>query len=403
MFERAPFQYCPGCRQSDLGILSVGGDALTRRCRRCRYGYSEALPEVDKKVIYLDQLAISEIFKIRSGTRRPGANSEAFWREAERLIRRVHLLQQAVFPDSNIHTDETLVYRSASELRLAHEMLGGDVSFKNIDDVINAQTWAFFKAFLAGCEPPELTFDVDEVLEGSRNAWLSDMHISTNMDLSRFADGVRASRDRAGDALAELAEHWGQEKPTFKQALKRELESYGRSHMQALAAALRGAAEANESGDWMAMLDSLHSPAYVQFGFMADDLRRRGSSSEEASETVVRFWNWKGNWRLPHHRISAHLFAGLARKMAAGQKELPTRGFFNDVNAVSVYGPYVDAIFLDNGCAGLVREMIQSGVTLKAKVFSPRSGDQFLAYLEELETKATAEVREYAHEAYGIT
>lgn len=29
----------------------------------------------------------------------------------------------------------------------------------------------------------------------------------------------------------------------------------------------------------------------------------------------------------------------------------PTRGFMNDVRAISAYAPYVDAMFVDNECA----------------------------------------------------
>lgn len=403
MFERGPFRTCPSCRQDQLGLLSVGGECLRRRCRSCRHLQVETLPPVDKKVIYLDQFAVSEVFKVKSGIRRAGANSQAFWEEAERLIKRVYLLQQAIFPDSNIHSDETLVSRFPVELRLAHEMLGGDVSFANMDEVIMSQAWEFFQAFIEGCPPPDLQFDVDDVLEGRRNAWLPDMHISTNMNLSQFADAVRASRDSAGGALAQLALTWAQEKPTFDEALKRELESYGRSHIEALVSAIDRLMEGMASGDPMAVLDATYHITYRQFVQMAQHLESRGLSAADAKSKVIEFWKWDGNWQVPFHRTSAYLFAAVARKMASGQKKPPSRGFFNDVNAVSVYGPYVDAIFLDNECAALLREQpLRSELKLRAKVFSMNTGDEFLDYLRQLEAAAAPEVRRYAKEAYGI-
>jgi len=75
----------------------------------------------------------------------------------------------------------------------------------------------------------------------------------------------------------------------------------------------------------------------------------------------------------------------------------------NDVRAISTYGPYVDAMFIDNGCASLLsEEPLRSEVKLKARVFSPTSGDAFLHYLEDLSEQTPADVRQYAEEIYGV-
>ena len=58
----------------------------------------------------------------------------------------------------------------------------------------------------------------------------------------------------------------------------------------------------------------------------------------------------------------------------------------NDVNAISAYGPFVDAMFLDNECASLLREEpLRSEIKLNAEIFSATSGDAFLRYLKDLE------------------
>ncbi|WP_287103985.1 hypothetical protein, partial [Brevundimonas sp.] len=127
MFERAPFRDCPACfAQSSLGVLSVGGSTLTRRCKRCRHAIREPLPPVDKAVIYLDQFAISNVYKVSTGTLRESATNRSFWIRLHDAVQRAYLLQQAVFPASNIHDDETLVAESIADgLSLAHDMLSG--------------------------------------------------------------------------------------------------------------------------------------------------------------------------------------------------------------------------------------------------------------------------------------
>src|ERR1700733_1879651 len=135
MFERAPFEACPKCRApGSFGILSAGGSTLQRRCKICRYGHSEVLPDLDKKVVYLDQFAVSEIFKVKAGTRNAAAGGQVFWEEVKARANRAYLLQQVIFPTSDIHRDETIVSPFGNELGLAHEMLSGDGSFSSVND-----------------------------------------------------------------------------------------------------------------------------------------------------------------------------------------------------------------------------------------------------------------------------
>lgn len=129
-----------------------------------------------------------------------------------------------------------------------------------------------------------------------------------------------------------------------------------------------------------------------------------GVSSTESGAEVRTFWEWPGNLSLPEHRLSSYLFAAIARKLASGQKRLPSRGMSNDITVISTYGPYVDAMFLDNECAALLSESpLNTELKLKAKIFSTNSGDAFLGYLQSIEAETSSEVRAYAEEIYGLS
>jgi hypothetical protein len=164
MFERAPFHNCPVCKaKATFGILSAGGDSVRRRCTACRYAHNEILPAPDKKVIYLDQPAISGIFKVKSGIRRTGDRNFATWERVERAVNRVSLLQRAIFPQSSIHRDETIVWQRGNELTVAHEMLGGETTFKDHHDIELDQVLKFAQAYIDKA-PPQISFDVDDIL-----------------------------------------------------------------------------------------------------------------------------------------------------------------------------------------------------------------------------------------------
>ncbi|UYQ71025.1 hypothetical protein OF122_13260 [Pelagibacterium flavum] len=125
-------------------------------------------------------------------------------------------------------------------------------------------------------------------------------------------------------------------------------------------------------------------------------------SVDDAERQVVAFWQWNGNWTVPHHRIQAYLFAAMARKIAAGQKKNPSRGATNDIRAIATYAPYVDAMFVDSEFATLLQETpLQNDLSYRAEIFSIRSRDAFLNYLHNLIRNATAECEMIAVALYG--
>jgi len=58
----------------------------------------------------------------------------------------------------------------------------------------------------------------------------------------------------------------------------------------------------------------------------------------------------------PQNHLAALLYAGLARRAASGQKRVPSRGTPNDIDLISAYLPYCDALFIDNEFAQLLSE-----------------------------------------------
>jgi hypothetical protein len=404
VFERGPFQTCPSCDAAgSFGILSVGGDTVRRRCKTCRFSLDEVLPAVDKKVIYLDQFAISEFYKVKSNTRRPGAGNQQFWQDFQRIANRAYLVQQVVFPASNIHSDETIVSPFASDLGLAHEMMSGDTSFEYAHEIAAQHEFAYAEAYIRGSEPPELSTDVDDILVGDRNEWLPDMHITVNMDYSMFADGIRATRESAGVDLRTLAARWATNKPSFDDILKHELESYGSAHEQACLHFARLTKKSLENNDSWGFVNASQSPALEQYRTLRRLFEKTGTPGDQSHAAVLKFREWPANWQLPTHKIFAYLMAALGWKISCGQRRPIEAGILNDFTAIATYGPYVDAMFVDKECAELLTHgRLRADLKLKAKIFSLQTRDDFLHYLTVLADSATKEVRDSAIELYGV-
>lgn len=397
MFELPPFRRCPKCRKESFGKLSVGGTVATKRCKDCRYSHDEVLPDVDKRVVYLDQFAVSELYKIKTKRRRSGAPSERFWQEFYSLARCAYLRQQVIFPISNLHSDETIVFHSANELKSAHEMLSGETSFEDTTSIARHQEWEFAKAYLNGSGPPTFAFDVDGVLSGERNVWLPIFHIGVNANYSMFAPGLRKSKATAEDGLKQLADGWVKKRATFDQILRHELSSYGSAMRQALRHEVEQTMAAFASNDPASVL-------YMGFGLQNRyrELAVLFGRSAVPGKDLPSFLDWKGNEEQPAHKIFAYLIAALGWRVSSGQSSKLEAGILNDFKAIATYAPYVDAMFVDRQCASLLQQgRVRSELTYKAKIFSMSNQQEFLDYLRALGDSASTEVRELAHELYG--
>lgn len=371
------------------------------RCKECRYTQSEQLPLLNKKVIYLDQFAFSELFKVKAGTRRADAH-DGFWQELYGKVRRVLLLQQAVFPTSDVHSGETIVSPFPKDLRNASEAIGGTASFIDTDEVTFMQVWECFTAYRQN-RGPTFSTDVDDVLRTRRNTWLPDMRVFVNADYSQFADGLRRGTNRSADRMTSLVAYWQDKRPPFEDVLRSEIENYGAGRTTVLRYLMDLKDELEQSNNPLALLEVGAHPVFREFMELLRVFEAEGLDQAAAMGEVVKFWQWPGNWEQPRHRITAYLFAAIARKIVAGQRKPPTRGFMNDVHAIASYAPYVDAMFLDKECAGLLREApLHDELKLRARIFSLNTREEFLAYLGELEDGADDEVRRYSRRLYGM-
>lgn len=401
-WERGPFEACPRCRRQTFGLLSAGGSAMTLRCteKDCRYSESIRLPDVQKQVVYLDQNAFSVLFKAKSGGRLPKGHEE-FSQELLRLTQRALLLQQVVFPHSDIHHDETTVFSEAQALRQAYETMGGDIRLEDVEDVELTYILETAKAVVEG-RNPQFSSDVDEILSEDRNGWLRDMHITLNTDYSQFAQSIRSSRDRAHKSVTALVAQWALEKPTFEQVLARELAAYGPTKVKALFQALTNWAAAMQSGDIDGVLNSSTSPIMREHRALEAVFEKAGVPENERSKRVIEFWLSSEAKEQPSNVIFAHLFAAVARRVTLGQRSF-TRGLMNDIRAICAYGPYVDAMFIDKEFEVILKQTTQlRKLPIKARIYLFGSGAEFLTYLSQLCDKASPEVVRYASRIYGI-
>lgn len=399
-WEHAPFQDCWKCKgKGTFGVLSIGGDSVTKRCTICRYSHCEQLPELEKRVIYLDQFAFSELHKLRCKTRKVDKWTP-FWCEVDALLNEAALLQQIVLPQSNIHHNETIVSPFPRALRETQEAVGGDIDFLGTDDVQLRQIEEYARAYFAKDEP-QVDFTVDHVLEGNRNSWLPDMRVTVGMDWSQFAPQRRVARDNTHSAILALIENWKQSGYGFDEVLETELGAYFASRQQALSHQQQALEKGLAENDIWAAINASHSLISRELEIVRYYAAKAGVDEDKLATATAGFWYWPKNREQPFGRILAYLFAALAAQFKGGRNKLPTPGFLNDVTAISAYLPYVDAMFLDKECAELLRHgRCRKDLRYRALVFSLNQADSFLAFLRTVIEQTPDDVRSEATALY---
>lgn len=392
-----PYWDCPSCESSNtFGVLSVYEKSYKRRCKACRYSQNFLLPDVDKKVIYVDQFVISNLFHHRDNPDQE-SHHRPFWEALDQQIQRLLLLQVAVFPHSNIHQDESLVSRNPDQYRDMYREIGGDTSFNNTEEIEKRQIYDFANSWLLGNGVPEQSFDVDEILHGRRNQWLSLFRVEVNSDFSQFIEEIRTFRNSSSGQLSDLFKIWGQRKPSFQEVQKFEASSFGRTiNMQ------RGELLKKYIMEGDCSFNDIMSQANILNTILFQMFKDGGIEESECMRKITNFFEWEGIEEIPSVRISSYLFAAIARKASNGQKRPPNAGMLNDIRVISNYLPYVDAMFLDKECASyLCEEPLQTDLNYGTQIFSLNNKDEFLAYLKTLEDGVDEETRRLVCDVYG--
>jgi hypothetical protein len=385
---------CPGCGGKDcFGNVSVHADHVLRGCMSCNYNTTVSLPEVRKKILYLDQFFFSSAFRARD---------PRFVTAAER-IRQISTLQLLVVPFSSIHEDETHQWRghggkNKDDLMDFIKATSRGHEFESAYNVEQTQIIRAFQAFLAG-KPPAFALEQPDAVEGDIHGWEDYFRI----DVGRYMGDIEQKRELKRQSVEDLVDvfpSWRQSTNTFDEDVALEMRDAARGYIDSYfkyAARVAG-------GDYVALFDSPIMSRVVQslLHCFPEEM-----PPEERLKEVRMFFGSPHFSEIPYQWLSARIYATLKDMVKRGayvnRDSALERlgGFFQDVNHVSTYAPYCDGFVMDQTMASL---MADPHVDLEnrygVKVFSLNNWDQFFAWLDTLETGMTQEHRVGLSAAY---
>lgn len=400
-----PLVQCPSCKEVAYGVLSVGAETCERRCKRCRHSQTEYLPLLQKKVIYLDQFAISDLMKLRDpqapGHARVAGNP--FWNKLDKSLTQTRRAQLAIFPHSNAHRNESLIYAEYESLKKSYESYSLGVSFKSPEAIRHLQmacavvAWAFSKE-------ADHDFDPTQIIHGDVHGWSPRIYVTVE---GRYpADiiaGIRAGRNESHTALQECFEVWtSAAHKTFFQRQQEEARAYGpgiiKRHLESLQVRLEIARKARPVD-----LEAFFPTMFEQtVGVLNFTLQKAGITDPKPPAKAVQFLMSEAFTRLPFLIIESSMYANFAMKVAAGQKTPPNQGTATDIEVVSTLLPYCDAMFVDRHTRALVADIPRKhSLRCATKLFSMSNREEFLEYLDTLTATATPDHLALVKRVYG--
>lgn len=399
-----PFEACPKCRQPLFGVVTVRRDAYFRRCQTCFHSAIFTLPALRKKVLYLDQFAISNLVKAldphTKGHERTAA--DPFWPKLFQALEIAAKMQLIVCPDSDEHRNESLVAPFYSSLKRIYEHFSNGVSFHDSWAIRRTQLVEMAEQWLDGKEP-KCTLDPALVTTGDLHGWQSPIGVSATLPQGdEILHEIRDVRRRVHQEMQIAFEYWRSERLSFDQRFAREVGHYGEKLLASLAEWRNRLREAQVGLNSVDPRELYPPPAADVFGALIIAFRGRGLSEHEAGEKVIEFLKSDVPTASPRRQMFGLLYAALAMRAENGQAHAPNQGMATDISVIADLLPYCDAMFVDNAARALVEDIPKSRrPPYGGQIFSAKVRGKFLAYLEQLIAAAPKDRQALIRQVYG--
>jgi hypothetical protein len=401
-FIQPPYEKCPECGQVEFGVLMIHGDNYTRRCRRreCWKTATYRLPRPKKAVIYLDQHIISDMMKaLHPATDPPRAARAAYARQVFEVLDRAVKLQVVICPDSRIHAKESMLAPDYKALERMYEQLSHKVSFPEVWDIKVAQVVEHARNWHRGepHRPSELT--VEDVVEDDVHGWHDNVMIGVRYD----PDPVRTRRDRIETTLTPAYHEWAKVGGSFDEFVEDMVRAFPRgvlkefeTHMKRLPDIMAGRIVPDpQEPDEPLCMEFLNGIAHA--------LHEEGLERRAAKERALEYFKKADHSAVPFVHIESLVCAALGWQLARGGRTKKLgRGTTNDLSAIMHFLPYCDAMYIDGEMRNLLSDSrVVQKLKFRTHVYSRKTCDEFIAYVEGLVASAPAEHLALVRRVYG--
>ncbi len=372
------------------------------------------LPKLNKRVIYLDQYVVSNLMKLDNPVyQRDGFTKEkTFYQELRDLLMELRRMQLIVCPDSASHVSESRISPFNAELKKTYENLSSGITFQSFESISSLQIGELARAWSDGREPA-FRFNARDILHKDPNEWGGRYYITFQDNPFIVPNEIKAARAYMHKHIAHLfRDVWSKEARTFQYWYDLERKGYQghlgaavvksrRERMESMLAYQPGVEPSLEE-----LGKALPSAAEALLASLEHIMRfpRDGSmrTPDETAKLEKSFGEANRIAEAPFVKLQSLMYAAIAMRAAAGQKEPPDEGMTTDIETIAYLLPYCDAMLMDNDCRALLRNIPTALRPAEVKrVYSLNSRTEFLDYLRSIRASITAEHLDALREVYG--
>lgn len=413
-FISEPITSCPACGEESFGRLMVSGRHHTRRCYKCFHDVTARLPDIRKKIIYLDQCAISNMMKALNPRHpahtRPGLKKE-MWLDVFARLDSMGQGQLLTCPSSLFHLEESLVDPFYKELKRVWDQLSHGTSLNAPSTIQHAQVCQHAVCWLRG-QVSSFDFDAQSIANGSLHEWNDTIMVTLKFKHGADeADELRRTRDLGYETLATRFEGWKSETGmTREDFMRREAMAFGTVTLQIFAEYTDRLAQLHQPGFPPEKIQEtinamINIPPQVRLVHNLTEIcKQLGLSTEQALIKTTELLVSPSLLDVPSVRLFSMLWAAIAWKAlhSPGMKP-PNRGTLTDAEMISSLLPYCDAIFVDDKMKAFLSEEPLRSEVLKfgTKVFSQNCIQEFITFLDTIENEAQPAHKDLVRQVYG--
>ncbi len=274
-------------------MLSIGEESYTRRCRECWNTATYPVPAVRKKIVYIDQFAISNMMKALNDEMKSHqkAKADPFWLELFDALERVCKMQLVICPDSGAHRDESLMAPYFAALKRMYEQMSHGITFYDAAMITDAQIDMALLAWMRG-KVPVYDLNPERVVHGQLNGWQDRLLITVEMKYpDDVVEGIRKFLDTVHEKVAKVFDSCRDRgENDFGAAFEHERQHGADAILIAASNYAARLREMLESGDLdFEKLEGFRSKGYDTFVMIREALLLSGTKPEEVVKQIQDF------------------------------------------------------------------------------------------------------------------
>lgn len=373
-----PLETCPQCDQSNsYGRCIFAEKQLLFKCNKCGHSESKQLPPVEKKIIYIDQFALSKMVKNKD---------ERYWADLYDRLVRLNANEIITCPFSLIHVEESNYdYKLRDALKQMYRRIAGDDEFRQPDDIEKRQLARSLRAYIGCTKSKPTDLYVDDAFERSPHRWSDVFHVYADFPYNEgLIDGLRQAKESLHSSMQSLSERWRENPVTFDEQVEAEAVAF-RTGLDQYRQQTGG------DPDRYSWLTSPFALGVVHW--LAQTLQVIDPDEKNPLDILDGFADSSQLRQTPCIFLKCRIWAKIAELVLSPKgSRKPRPGDSYDAKILASYAPYCDAMFLDGGFREIaIDARIACQKRFGVRIFSEQVRDDFIAYLDEVERHISAE------------